>query len=124
MSQRMVTALIPLPLFYNPDKRGTCKPVEEGKFVRTGEEIAAKFGGCCFHDRRHGEAIGFWWDKGIVYKDVHMLVEVDIPNTKTQRAALESYARDVLLKRFRQKAIYIKFVGPVEALVVVDRELK
>ena len=128
MSQRMLTALIPLPLFYNPnpDEQGNRKPVEDEKFVRTGEEIATNplFGGGILYVFRHEEARGFWWDKGVVDKDVHALLEVDIPDTEANRAGLESYAKDVLLRRFRQKAIYIKFVGPVQTLLVRDEEVK
>jgi len=29
----------------------------------------------------------------------------------------------VLLKRFRQKVIYLKFIGPVETLLVSDEEV-
>lgn len=32
-------------------------------------------------------------------------------------------ARDVLRERFRQKALYPKFVGPVEHLIVSEEEI-
>jgi hypothetical protein len=40
-----VTALIPLPLFYNPDETGTREPVGDEAFERTAEEVARQFGG-------------------------------------------------------------------------------
>ncbi len=51
------------------------------------------------------------------------LVEVDVPDTPESRQRLREYARDVMLPRFRQKAIYLKFVGPVEQLIVDDEEI-
>ena len=39
------------------------------------------------------------------------------------REWLRAYARDVLRERFRQTAIYVKFVGPVEHLVVTEEEI-
>jgi hypothetical protein len=51
------------------------------------------------------------------------LIEVDVPDTSVSRAWLRVYARDVLRERFRQKAIYLKFVGPVEHLVVTEEEI-
>jgi hypothetical protein len=36
---------------------------------------------------------------------------------------LRAYARDILRERFRQRAIYLKFVGPVEHLVVNEEEI-
>jgi hypothetical protein len=62
---RLVTVLLRLPLFYNPD-------------ARAGRELVD-------------------WLRG--------------------------YARGVLLKRFRQKAIYLKFIGPVETLLITDEEV-
>ena len=47
-----------------------------------------------------------------------ILLEVDLPDTKESRDRLRAYAKDVLLGRFRQEEIYIKFVGPVEVLEV------
>ncbi len=55
--------------------------------------------------------------------DVLALIEVDVPDTTESREWLRTYARDVLLERFRQKAIYLKFVGPVEHLVVNEEEI-
>ncbi|MBI2219569.1 MAG: hypothetical protein HYU51_20040 [Candidatus Rokubacteria bacterium] len=50
-------------------------------------------------------------------------IEVDVPDTRASREWLRARARDVLRQRFRQKAIYLKFVGPVEHLVVNEEEI-
>jgi len=42
---------------------------------------------------------------------------------RPKREWLRGYARGVLLKRFRQKAIYLKFIGPVETLLVTDEDV-
>ena len=34
------------------------------------------------------------------------------------------YAKDVLLERFQQEAIYIKFVGPIEQMIVIKEEIR
>ena len=48
--------------------------------------------------------------------------EVDIPNDAAAKRWLARYARETLLERLGQEAIYIKFVGPIEIdLVRVDR---
>lgn len=72
---------------------------------------------------RQGGPRGFWWDRGVVDRDTLALLEVDIPDTAAARGWLRGYAREVLLKRFRQKAIYLKFIGPVETLLVRDEEV-
>lgn len=51
------------------------------------------------------------------------LIEVDVLDTRESREWLRAYARDVLCERFRQKAIYLKCVGPVEHLIVTDEEV-
>ena len=50
-------------------------------------------------------------------------MEVDVPDTAETRLWLRAYARDVLRQRFQQKAIYLKFVGPVEHLIISDEEV-
>lgn len=49
------------------------------------------------------------------------ILEVDITGTEQDKAWLLDYAEKVLLKRFEQEAIYIKFVGPFEVHVVEAR---
>ena len=119
----LITVLMRLPLFYNPDERGHREPVEDQKFVQTADEIAQKFGGGTLFVFREDEPRGFWWDQGIVDRDTLALLEVDVPDTPEARAWLRAYSRDVLRNRFRQKAIYLKFVGPIETLVVTDEEI-
>jgi hypothetical protein len=51
------------------------------------------------------------------------LLEVDVPDVEESRAWLRAYARDVLRVRFRQKAIYLKLVRPVEHLIVSEEEV-
>jgi hypothetical protein len=58
--------------------------------LRTAEEIAQRFGGGTLFFFRHEELRGFWWDQGLVDRDTLALLE------------LRTYARDVLLNRFRQ----------------------
>ncbi|OFV96440.1 MAG: hypothetical protein A3H28_01900 [Acidobacteria bacterium RIFCSPLOWO2_02_FULL_61_28] len=121
--QKKITALIPLPLYYNPDPSEKRRPVEDEKFVRTAEEIAAMFGGGTLYRFEQESPRGFWWNAGIVSDNVLALLEVDFPDTAANRAKLISYARDVLKERFEQDAIYVKFVGPIESLVVEDEEI-
>lgn len=120
-SKAVVTVLIHLPVFYNPDRRGRRRPIEDAKFSLTADDVARRFhGGGTLHVFRGGEARGFWWSKGIVGRDVLALLEVDVPDTAESRGWLRTYARDVLIKRFRQKAMYMKFIHPVETLLVTD----
>jgi len=118
-----VTVLLRLPLFYNPDASGHREPVEDAKFLVTAEEIARRFGGGTLFVFRQDAPRGFWWAEGIVDQDVLALIEVDAPDTADSREWLRTYARDVLRERLRQKAIYLKFVGPVEHLVVSEEEV-
>lgn len=119
-----ITVLLRLPLFYNPDTSGHREPVEEVKFLDTAEEVARQFGGGTLFVFRHDPPRGFWWDEGFVDRDVLALVEVDVPDTTESREWLRNYARDILQERFRQKAIYLKFVGPVEHLIVSEEEVR
>ncbi len=118
-----VTVLLRLPLFYNPDAAGQRVPIEDEKFLETADEIAQHFGGGTLFVFRHDSPRGFWWDQGIVDRDVLALLEVDVPDTAESREWLRAYARGILMKRFRQRAIYLKFVGPVEQLIVSEEEV-
>ena len=119
-----VTVLLRLPLLYNPDARGTRTPVEEEKFLETAEELAQRFGGGTLFVFRREAPRGFWWDQGIVDRDVLALIEVDVPDTDASRTWPRAYARDVLCRRFQQRAIYPKFVGPVEQLIISEEEVR
>ena len=46
-----------------------------------------------------------------------------MPCVAASREWLRAYARDTLRQRFRQRAIYLKFVGPVEHLIVSEEEV-
>lgn len=118
-----VTVLLRLPLFYNPDAAGVRAPVEEVKFLETADELAEQFGGATLFVFRHDSPRGFWWDQGVVDRDVLALIEVDVPDTETARRWLRRYAREVLWARFQQKAIYLKFAGPVEKLIVSEEAI-
>ena len=118
-----VTVLLRLPLFYNPDAADRRAPVEDDKFRDTAEDLARRFGGGTLFVFRNEPPRGFWWDQGVLDRDVLVLVEVDVPDTAETRAWLRAYARDVLRQRFRQKAIYLKFVGPVEHLIISEEEV-
>jgi hypothetical protein len=59
-----------------------------------------------------------------VERDTLALLELDAPDTAETRDWLRAYARDVLLNRFRQRAIYLKFVRPIEQLTVADEEVR
>ena len=114
--------LLRLPVFYNPDAAGYRASVEDDKFLDTADELARRFGGGTLFIFRHDPPRGFWWDQGVVDREVLALIEVDVLDTTESREWLRAYARDVLRERFRQKAIYLKFVGPVEHLIVSEEE--
>ncbi|PYM12287.1 MAG: hypothetical protein DMD81_24390 [Candidatus Rokuibacteriota bacterium] len=116
--------LLRLPVFYNVDAGGHRLPIEDDKFLQTADEIAHRFGGGTLFVFRQDRPRGFWWDQGVVDRDVLALIEVDVPDTSESREWLRGYARDVLRGRFEQKAIYLKFVGPVEHLVVTEEEIR
>lgn len=46
------------------------------------------------------------------------MLEVDLVDTPENRSWLTAYARDVLMERFQQKAIYVKLVGPIQTFIV------
>src|SRR5205823_5483919 len=118
-----ITVLLRLPVFYNPDAAGYRAPLEDGKFLDMADALARRFGGGTVFIFRHDPPQGFWWDQGVVDRDVLALIEVDVPDTMESREWLRAYARGVLRERFRQKAIYLKFVGQVEHLVVSEEEI-
>ncbi len=118
-----ITILIPLPLFYNPDGHAAREPVEDERFIVTAEEITQRFGGGVLHRFKDDPPTGFWWNKGVLSKDEMGAFEVDVLDTEENRQWIKSYAKDVLLKRFRQDAIYLRFIGPVESLEVTEETI-
>lgn len=118
MNSNVLRRAWPYTIKYNPDTRGLRRRVEKEKYQRTMDEIAAKFGGGFLWDFGRQSPKGFWWDRGVLYKDEVNLVEVDIPNESSAKSWLIRYACDTMTRRFEQEAIYIKFVGPIEVQVV------
>ena len=119
-----VTVLLRFPLFYNPDPTGGRVSIEDVKYLETANELAQQFGGGTLFVFRQDPPRGFWWDQGIVDRDTLALLEIDVPDTVASRTWLRTYARDVLGPRFQQKAIYLKFVRPVEQLIVSEEEVR
>lgn len=113
-----LVALVVLPQQYNPKADGHRRRIEEGKFTKSMKEIAARFGGGVLWRFGSDAPRGFWWDRGVLYEDEIAVVEVDIWNNEASKEQLIEYARDILCKRFRQKAIYVKFLGPIDVEVV------
>jgi len=113
-----LVALLLLPTEYNPEASGRRRRIEAWKYVATMRELAMRFGGGSLLRRARGIRRGFWWDRGILHEDELLAVEVDIPDTRAARQWIRRYAREILLPRFAQKAIYVRLVGPVEVLLV------
>jgi hypothetical protein len=122
--RQLVCAIIRLPLEYNPDSHGHRRRVEDEKYVETAKEIAEKFGGGTLFRWEHGNPKGFWWGCGVLYDDDLAAIEVDVPDTRESRQWLREYARRILIARFEQEAIYIKFVGPIEQMIVEKEEIR
>jgi hypothetical protein len=122
--RRFVTALIILPEQYNADDHGHRKPVEQAKFGATALELSRRFGGgFLLRYSRDVRQRGFWWDRGVLHDDENCVFEVDFEDTFKNRQWLERYVRNKLLRRFRQLAIYIKLVGPVDTLIIEARRI-
>lgn len=122
---RIVTALLPLPVFYNPDETGHREAVPEQEFDKTAKEIAiALHEGGTLNDFRRGTPTGYWWDQGVITPDVLVLLEVDMRDTQANRDWLIGYIRDTLLDRFQQEAMYLKLVTGVERLVITKNEIR
>lgn len=120
-SARHVVALLILPQAYNPDEQGRRLAVEDEKFRLTVEEIARRFGGGVLWKFTEAPPQGYWWDRGFLHQDELVAIEVDIPDTRVARSWLRRYAREVLLRRFKQEAIYIRLIGPVQVVLVTAR---
>ena len=87
-----ITVLLRLPVFYNPDAAGHRVAVEDGKFLDTAEELARRFGGGTLFVFRHDPQRGFWWDQGVIDRDVLALIEVDVPDSTESREWVRAYA--------------------------------
>jgi len=119
-----IAVIIPLPVYYNPDADGVLRPVEDEKFEETLSELA-HWGGTLYRQasERTPAARGVWWDTGVVYKDDLAVLEVLVEDTDENRRWFREYAGDVLVARFQQKAMCVKYVGPVEMLVVYEENV-
>ena len=117
-SEGFLVALFLLPTEYNPDASGRRRRIEPSKYLATMRELATEFGGGSLLRRGRGIRRGFWWDRGVLHEDELLAVEVDIPDTRRARQWVRKYARDILLPRFAQQAIYVRLVGRVEVLLV------
>lgn len=112
------TALILLPVEYNPSKKGKRGQIPVKDFQDTAVEISKlfeKYGLGCTIDPypKHG----IWVKLGIIYEDVNVILEINsLPKVGKNR--LIKYCRDRLLSRFKQKAILIKFIPQVQAEIV------
>ena len=94
--------------------------MEPAEFHATADELAHLFGGASFY----GGAWGVWLQAGVVYRDDHVLVQLDLPDTAGARADLIAYVRSRLLPRFKQHAIHVTFLGPIETMNVEDLDVE
>jgi len=86
--------------------------MEHEKLTMTAEEVARRFGGGVLWLFPEGSGpSGYWWSRGILSTDVLAVLEVDIPDTEEARSWFKTYAEKVLMERFEQEAIYLKFYG-------------
>ncbi len=116
--QRIITLLMPLPTYYNPDANGVRKPIEKWKFTRTAEEISRQFNaGAELQVFRRDKPHGFWWDRKLLARDVLAYISADLPDTEATREWIKSHARTKLLTRFRQDAIYLRWLAVETELV-------
>jgi len=112
------TALILLPVEYNPNKKGKRGQIPVKDFQDTAVEISKlfeKYGLGCTIDPypKHG----IWAELGVIYEDVSVILEINsLP--KAEKGRLIKYCKNKLLDRFKQKAILIKFIPQVQAEIV------
>jgi hypothetical protein len=117
-----VTALILLPIEYNPDKKGKRHRIPMKGFQDTAVEISDLFEeyglGCTIDPYpKHG----IWVKLGVIYEDINVILEINsLPMTEKEK--LIKYCQENLLKRFNQEAILIKFVPQVQAELVTVKK--
>ena len=77
----------------------------------------------------HATAHGFWWDRGLLAKDVLAYISADLPDSEETREWVKSYASTKLIARFQQDAIYLRWlsvetelVRPVERVTRTEEE--
>ena len=119
---KTATALILLPIEYNPDEKNQRRQVSIKAFQDTAIEITRIFEkydlGCTIDPYpKHG----VWVKLGILYEDVNTILEINnFPITEKKQ--LIKYCEEKLLKRFEQEAILIKFIPEVQAEVVTIKK--
>ena len=64
----LMSVVIPLPRYYNPDASGARRLVEDEKLVQTAEEAALAFeaGGELFKYDEDDRRRGVWWNSGVL----------------------------------------------------------
>lgn len=116
------TALVLLPIEYNPGKKDKRRQIPMKDFQDTAVEISKLFEkyelGCTVDPYpKHGT----WVKLGIVYEDVNVILEINsLPKAEEKR--LIRYCKDKLLERFKQEAILIKFIPQVQSTLVTVRK--
>lgn len=104
-----LSVVVLVPLFYNPDRDGIRRPVEDKKIIQTKRDIRRHF--CAGSSSR----IGGWWrddSTGEEFDDELIRFEIDFVPDPQKLNFLKTFKR-TLEKRFQQRAIYIRFAGPV-----------
>lgn len=116
------TALILLPVEYNPDKKGKRGQLPIKYFQDTAVEISTLFKkyklGCTIDPY---PKFGIWAKLGIIYEDVNVILEINsLPRIEKKR--LIKYCKGKLLDRFKQEAILVKFIPQVQAELVTVKK--
>lgn len=117
MQEKTLTQVF-LPVKYNPDESGKAQEIEENMFRVTAEEISRSFSGGGFIRENPEPITGVWVDKDEAFWDSIIIIEFDIDNTSSDRRRVIEYVKNTLLGRFRQKAIYVRFVPNIEGFVI------
>ncbi len=113
--KKYVTILVYIPEYYNSDKEGKRRKVEEDKFIKTAEEITMNLSG---GGTWHANKTGIWLDDGEMYYDELRIFEFDLEDKEANRHLVIKYVKETLLNRFEQIAIYVKFIPYVEPVIV------
>ncbi len=122
--QKCCTVLILLPTKYNPDEKGERRQVPIGDVQKTAVEILEKIGLISTVDPL--PKVGLWKRLGIIdeiVKDINVTLELDKVSVAKQRKLIK-YCRDVLLERFQQDAIHMRFIPeeiPYQVFIVKRR---
>ena len=122
--QKLCTVLILLPTKYNPDEKGERQQVPIGDVQKTAVEILEELGLLSTVDPL--PKVGLWKSLGIideVVRDVNVTLELDKVSV-AKKGKLIKYCRDVLLERFQQDAIHMRFIPeeiPYQVFIVKRR---